>query len=434
MLARSESRVADTPGADLNGLKTLGRYEIVKKLGQGGKGFVYLGKDPYIDRQVAIKVYRLPNDTVAQNVEKYKKKFFVEAQLAGRLLHPNIVTVYDADLQEDLCFITMEYVDGATFAQYCKPLNLLPAQKVLEMVFSVCKGLDFAHRNGVIHRDIKPSNLMLTADGQVKITDFSIAYVKRGQSTLEKGLFGSPAYMCPEQIKEEAVTETSDLFSLGSVLYELLSGMKAFDGENDYAIMYKIVNEEPSSISGLRPELPKIVGEILDKALCKNPAQRYQTSMELAYDLRLALRGLRSTTDENLDTELLNYIQTLPFFRDFDETQIGEILKVTEVIKVQADNTVIQEGEVDDSFYILISGDVTVRKGQKVVNTLGKGECFGEMSYLTGEARNATIVTDNECVLLKFSSTLLDGLSEAIQLLFFKNFTQTVIRRLSQST
>ena len=152
MLARSESRVPDTSGADLNDLKAIGRYEIVKKLGQGGKGFVYLGKDPYIDRQVAIKVYRLPNDTMAQNVEKYKKKFFVEAQLAGRLLHPNIVTVYDAGLHEDLCYITMEYVDGATFAQYCKPLNLLPAEKVLEMVFSVCKGLDYAHQNAVIHR------------------------------------------------------------------------------------------------------------------------------------------------------------------------------------------------------------------------------------------------------------------------------------------
>jgi serine/threonine protein kinase len=420
--------------ADLNDLKTIGRYEIVKKLGQGSKGLVYLGKDPYIERQVAIKVYRLPNDMVAKNVEKYKKNFFIEAQLAGRLLHPNIVTVYDADLHEDLCYITMEYVDGATFAQYCKPQHLLPAEKVLEMVFSVCKGLDYAHQNSVIHRDIKPSNLILGANGQVKITDFSIAYVKRTQSTLETGLVGSPAYMCPEQIKEETVTEKSDLFSLGSVLYELLTGIKAFDGENEYAIMYKIINEEPTAVSDLRPELPQIIGQILNRAFSKNPAQRYQTSMEFAYDLRLALHGLQNTTQETLDIELLHYIQTLPFFHDFNETQIGEILKVTEVIKVQAEETVIQEGEVDDSFYILISGEVTVRKGHKVVTTLGKGQCFGEMAYLTGEARNASIITENECILLKFSSTLLDGISEAIQLLFFKNFAQTIIHRLSNST
>jgi serine/threonine protein kinase len=420
--------------ADLNDLKTIGRYEIVKKLGQGSKGSVYLGRDPYIERQVAIKVYRLPNETVAKEVEKYKKKFFIEAQLAGRLVHPNIVTVYDADLHEDLCYITMEYVNGATFAKYCKPQHLLPAEKALEMVFSVCKGLDYAHQNAVIHRDIKPSNLILAADGQVKITDFSIAYVKRSQSTLETGLFGSPSYMCPEQIKEESITEKSDLFSLGSVLYELLTGIMAFDGENEYAIMYKIVNEEPPAISDLRPELPKIIGDVLDRALAKNPVQRYQTAMEFAYDLRLALHGLQDTTKENLDTELLQYIQTLPFFHNFDETRIGEILKVAEVIKVEGDKTIIQEGEIDDSFYILISGEVIVRKGHKVVTTLGKGQCFGEMSYLTGEARNASIVTENDCIMLKFSSTLLDGLSEAIQLLFFKNFTQTIIHRLSNST
>jgi len=419
---------------DLNNLKTIGRYEIVKKLGQGSKGAVYLGTDPYIERRVAIKIYRLPNDNVAKDVEKYKKKFFTEAQLAGRLLHPNIVTVYDADLYEDLCYITMEYVDGATFDKYCKPDTLLPVEKVLEMVFSVCKGLEYAHQNSVIHRDIKPSNLILSSEGQVKITDFSIAYVKRSQSTLETGIFGSPSYMCPEQIKEESITEKSDLFSLGSVLFELLAGLKAFDGENEYAIMYKIVNEEPSQIFHLRPELPEIIGEILDKALAKDPSERYQSAMDFAYDLRLALHEVQNTPKESLDSELLNYIQTLPFFHNFTESQINEILSVTDVVKVEGNKTIIQEGEIDDSFYILISGQVVVRKGKKDVTTLEKGQCFGEMAYLTGEARNATIATKNECVLLKFSSTLLDGLSESIQLLFFKNFTQTIIHRLSGST
>ncbi len=419
---------------DLNSLKTIGRYEIGKKLGQGSKGAVYLGMDPYIERQVAIKIYRLPNDNVAKDVKKYKKKFFTEAQLAGRLLHPNIVTVYDADLYEDLCYITMEYVDGATFDKYCKPNTLLPVEKVLEMVFSICKGLEYAHQNSVIHRDIKPSNIILSSEDQIKITDFSIAYVKRGQPTLETGIFGSPSYMCPEQIKEEAITERSDLFSLGSVLYELLAGLKAFDGENEYAIMYKIVNENPPQISDLRPKLPKIIGEVLDKALAKDPSERYQSAMDFAYDLRLALHDVQNTPKESLDSELFNYIQTLPFFHNFTESQINEILSVTDVIKVKGNKTIIQEGEIDDSFYILISGQVVVRKGKKDVTILEKGQCFGEMAYLTGEARNATIATKNECILLKFSSTLLDGLSESIQLLFFRNFTQTIIHRLSGST
>ena len=419
---------------DLEKIKTIGRYEILRKLGQGSAGAVYLGRDPYIERQVAIKVYRLPDDTGPEEIELYQKSFFIEAQSAGRLMHPNIVAIYDADLYQGLYYLTMEYVDGATLKRFCKPNNLLPVEKVLKIVFSLCKGLEYAHQNGVIHRDIKPSNIILGSAGQAKITDFSIAYVKKSKSTLVKGLVGSPCYMSPEQIKEELITEKSDLFSLGSVLYELLTGVKAFGGDNEYAILYKIVNEDPTHILELRPELPKIIGDILSKALAKDPSQRYQSSMDFAYDLRLALRSLKDTPKESQDIELLNYIQDLPFFNNFTESQMNKILSASNLTKVERDKTIIEEGEIDDSFYILISGQVIVRKGGKDVAVLEKGQCFGEMAYLTGEARSATIITKNECILLKFSSTLLNRLSKSIQLLFFKNFTQTIIRRLSKNT
>jgi len=419
---------------DLQNKKTIGRYEILRKLGQGSTGAVYLGRDPYIERQVAIKVYRLPDDTGPEEIELYQKSFFVEAQSAGRLMHPNIVAIYDADLYQGLYYITMEYVDGATLKRFCKPNNLLPVEKVLKIAFSLCKGLEYAHQNGVIHRDIKPSNIIFGSAGQAKITDFSIAYVKKSKSTLVKGLVGSPCYMSPEQIKEELITEKSDLFSLGSVLYELLTGEKAFEGDNEYAILYKIVNEDPTHILELRPELPKIIGDILSKGLAKDPSQRYQSSMDFAYDLRLALRSLKDTPKESQDIELLNYIQDLPFFNNFTEGQMNKILSASNLTRVERDKTIIEEGEIDDSFYILISGQVIVQKGGKDVAVLEKGQCFGEMAYLTGEARSATIITKNECILLKFSSTLLNRLSKSIQLLFFKNFTQTIIRRLSKNT
>jgi len=419
---------------DLQNIKTIGRYQILKKIGQGSVGAVYLGKDPYIERQVAIKVYRLPDDTSPEEIEAYKKSFFVEAQSAGRLMHPNIVTIYDADQQQDFCYITMEYIDGSTLEKFCKPDNLLPIERVLKIIFNVCKGLEYAHQNEVIHRDIKPSNIILSLSGQVKITDFSIAYIKRGHSTLVKGLFGSPSYMSPEQVKEEFITERNDLFSLGSVLYELLVGKKAFEGENEYSIMFKIVNDDPPPILELKPELPKTFGDILSKALAKNPSQRYQCSMDFAYDLRLALRSLKEAPKETHDSELLSYIQDLPFFNNFAESQINEILSASNLVKVEKDKTIIQEGEIDDSFYILISGQVLVQTGTEEVAVLEKGQCFGEMAYLTGEARSATIITKEECIFLKFSSTLLNGLSEAIQLLFFKNFTQTIIKRLSKGT
>ncbi len=415
-------------------IKTIGRYQILKKLGHGSAGAVYLGKDPYIERQVAIKVYRLPDDIGPEEIESYKKDFFVEAQSAGRLMHPNIVTIYDADLQQDFCYITMEYIDGSTLEKFCKPDNLLPVESALKIIFNVCKGLEYAHQNEVIHRDIKPSNIILSLSGQVKITDFSIAYIKRGHSTLVKGLFGSPSYMSPEQVKEEFITERNDIFSLGSVLYELLTGKKAFEGENEYSIMFKIVNDDPRPILELKPELPKIFGDILNKALAKNPSQRYQCSMDFAYDLRLALNSLKETPKETHENELLSYIKDLPFFGNFTENQINDILSASNLVKVEKGETIIQQGEIDDSFYILTSGKVIVQKGNEEVAILEKGQCFGEMAYLTGEARSATIITKEECILLKLSSTLLSGLSEDIQLVFFKNFTRTIIKRLSKGT
>jgi serine/threonine protein kinase len=412
---------------------TIDRYQILKKLGQGSKGTVYLGRDPYIERQVAIKIYRIPEDKGPKVVKKYQKRFFVEAQSAGRLMHQNIVAIYDADLYEDLCYITMEYVEGQTLERFCDPHTLLPVEKASEIAFSVCTGLEYAHQNGVIHRDIKPSNIILSSTGQPKITDFSIAFMKRGDSTLVQGLFGSPSYMSPEQVKEETITEQTDLFSLGSVLYELLTGKKAFEGNNDYAVMYKIVNEDPPPISEIKPELPKFFDEIFAKALAKDTSRRYKNSMDFAYDLRLAIRELKDTPKETHDSELIHYIHELPFFNNFSENQINEILSASNLIKVESDKTIIEEGEIDDSFYILISGEVLVRKGRKDVAVVEKGQCFGEMSYLTGEARTASIITKNECILLKFSSTLLDKLSEPIQLRFFKNFTTTILKRLSKS-
>jgi CRP-like cAMP-binding protein len=197
--------------------------------------------------------------------------------------------------------------------------------------------------------------------------------------------------------------------------------------------MYTIVNEDPPPTPEINPELPIIFSEILEKALAKDPSKRYQSSMEFAYDLRLVIRDLTESSMEIRDRELIQYIHELPFFNDFAEGQINEILSASNLIKFERDKTIIEEGEIDDSFYILISGEVLVRKEGRDVAVLEKGQCFGEMAYLTGEARTASIITKGECILLKFSATLLDKLSESIQLLFFKNFTTTILKRLSKS-
>jgi serine/threonine protein kinase len=417
--------------ADLSDLETIGRYRVVKKLGQGSMGVVYLGKDPYISRDVGIKISRPSSDVVGEKLERFRERFFLEAQSAGRLLHPNIVAIYDAGLYKDFCYFTMEYVDGPPLNKFCHKGNLLPISKVVEMIYVASRALDFAHRQGVIHRDIKPSNIVLTKEGKVKITDFGIARIKSEQ-TLSRGIIGTPGYMSPEQIKEQPVDERSDIFSLGCVLYELLTGEKGFPGENYFSIMYKITHEEPVPIRQIRGQVPEILWRITKKALAKDPSDRYQSCMDFAYDLRVALRGLKGVAKSDKVENVIDYIHSVPFFGDFSKAQVKEILNSSNFVKVPQGKVIVAEGEIDDSFFIVLSGKMAVKKSSKDIATIHRGECFGEMSYLSGETRAATVVAQTDCILLKISATLLDRASSAIQLLFLRKFALTLIRRLSK--
>ena len=431
-LLRKEQKdeLSDTQSLEeLSEFKSVGRYKIIGKLGQGSMGVVYRGRDPYIGRDVGVKIARPSASVAAKGIERFREKFFREAQSAGRLLHPNIVAVYDAGMYKDFYYIAMEYVDGPSLRRYCKK-NLLPLSRVVEVMFMVCKGLDYAHKMDILHRDIKPSNILLTKSGVAKIADFSIAQIKSEQ-TVSKGIVGSPSYMSPEQVKEEPLDDRSDIFSLGSVLYELLTGRRAFPGDNYFSIVYKISNEEPVPIREIRQDVPEVLERIVQKAHSKDRTERYQTCMDLAYDLRVALRGINGGTRDGKVDDVIDYALNVPFFESFSKDQVSELLNTGNIIKVPKGNVMVTEGELDDSFYIILSGSAIVRKVDKIIARIGRGECFGEMSYLSGQARAATVSADTDCILLKVSATLLDKSPESIQVLFLKNFAQAVIRRLS---
>lgn len=418
--------------SDLSDIRTVGRYEIIGRLGKGSMGVVYLGRDPYIDRKVSIKISGPSSDDLAEPADKYRERFFLEAQSAGRLMHNNIVAIYDAGMYKDFCYITMEYIDGPTLVKYCKKDSLLPVQKAVEISYTASKALDFAHKQDVIHRDIKPSNIMMTKGGDLKITDFGIAHIKT-QDRTSKGIIGSPSYMSPEQVKEEPIDDKSDIFSLGCVLYELLTGEKAFSGDNYFSVLYKITNDEPIPVRSIRPELPEVLDKITKKALEKDPLLRYQSCMDFAYDLRVALRGLRGETRDEKTEDMADFIHNVPFFENFTKEQVQEIMNASQVLKAKKGQVVLTEGEIDDSFYIILSGSVAVQRTEKNIATIARGECFGEMAYLQGQSRMATILAETDCILLKISGTLLDRSSESIQLLFQKNFAITLVKRLSRT-
>jgi eukaryotic-like serine/threonine-protein kinase len=421
MDAMTDTPVKDKLISGLSDIKVVGRYQIIRKLGQGGAAVVYLGKDPYINRLVAIKISQPP--------DRHRESFFLEAQSSGRMNHPNIVAVYDAGVYREYCYLTMEYIEGDTLDKYCRKDRILPMNRAVEIIFAICNALEYAHQQGVIHRDIKPSNIMLDASGNAKITDFGVAQVT-GQ-TAPLGIFGTPSYMSPEQLKEETVGAQGDIFSLGCVLYELLTGEQAFSGTNNFSIMYKITNEEPGPMTTFRPELPKILEEITRRAIAKDIQERYQTCKDLAYDLRVSLRGLSGDQNGEKLKDVIDYILHVPFFVNFNREQVRELLTTSEIMKVPKGEVLVAAGEIDDSFFIILSGRALVEKRGETIATVSTGECFGEMAFIGGQARSATVVAATECVLLRISATLLDRSSSAIQLLFYKNFAIKLVRRIS---
>jgi serine/threonine-protein kinase len=265
----------------------LGRYQVEKELGKGAMGVVYLGRDPKINRVVAIKTMALSQEFEADELKDVMERFFREAETAGRLNHPNIVTIFDAGEEHDLAYIAMEFLKGKDLVPYTKNGNLMPLPKVMSIVARVADALSYAHENNVVHRDIKPANIMYEPESDaVKVTDFGIARITDSSKTKTGMVLGTPSYMSPEQLAGKKIDGRSDLFSLGVMLYQMSSGRLPFEGDSMAQLMFKIANEAQPDIRGINPQVPECLAAIIDRAMAKDMEQRYQTGAEMAQDLR----------------------------------------------------------------------------------------------------------------------------------------------------
>ena len=270
----------------------LGRYKVLKELGRGSMGVVYLGKDPTIQRFVAIKTMQLNEIDDADKLQEVKARFFREAESTGRLSHPNIVTIFDAGEEQDLGYIAMELLQGTTLKEWSRKPNLIPFPKVLSILATVAETMDYAHQQGVVHRDIKPANIMITNDDIVKIMDFGIAKMATSSKTQTNIVMGTPTYMSPEQIAGKKVDGRSDIFSLGVVMFELLTGRPPFLADNVSALLFAIAHNPHPSLKAIRPDMPPLLKTILDRALHKDPVHRYRRAGEFARELRSCIAGL----------------------------------------------------------------------------------------------------------------------------------------------
>jgi serine/threonine-protein kinase len=275
-------------------ITSVGRYKIVETLGRGSMGLVYKALDPKINRLLAIKTIRFSDEFDEDVIQEIKDRFFREAEIAGQLSHPSIVTIYDLGDDRDLTYMAMEYLEGEDLENFITRNNLLPLQKVLHVVAGVADALDFAHKADVIHRDIKPANIMLLKSGGIKVTDFGIAKAISSSRTKTGVILGTPNYMSPEQIMGQKIDPRSDIFSLGVLFFQLLTGQLPFQGDNLSSLLYQITQVRHPHLGHYNAKIPKACEQIIDKALAKNPRERFQSAAEFARFLRM----LASKIDE----------------------------------------------------------------------------------------------------------------------------------------
>jgi serine/threonine protein kinase len=420
-----------SPGTSASAPTRIGKYEVTGIAGRGAMGVVYIGRDPLLDRRVAIKVATNSDDS-SKRGQLAKKMFLNEAQTAGALDHPNVLKVFDAgELEDGSFYMVMEYIEGAsTLRSLCTPDKLVPIEKAVTYFRQTADALDYAHKHGIIHRDIKPSNLMLTRDGRIKVGDFGIARRTSAEQTQVVGWFGSPMYMSPEQARDEELSGQSDLFSFGVVMYQTLTGKPPFEGRGISGLIQQVLNSEPAPIRDLRPEVPERLAAIVKRCLEKSLDRRYRTGAEIVADLD----ALQISGDdlEPTSAEKLRLLKPLGFFEGFSDAMVNEIIKAGTWRSLPVGHELISEGGTDTGFSIVVSGQLSVTRGDQVIGAIGIGDCVGEVAYLTDGAirRTATVTALSKVAVLQIDAKMSEWASLPLQMRLNRAFQLALINRL----
>jgi serine/threonine-protein kinase len=411
----------------------IGKYEVCEQLGKGTCGVVHRGFDPFVQRNVAIKIAHMREDTEGSSGSS-TQTFFTEAHAAGKLQHPHIVSLFDAGIEGTLNYIVMEYLEGETLEKFTRGVKRIPVDTAIDVIFKCCKALDYSHSQGVVHRDIKPTNIMITKDGDVKIMDFSIALMNANQAPGEQnkgGAVGTPGYMSPEQVLGKDISATSDLYSLAVVMFEMLTGKRLFESKTMRELFVSIIREPAPKLSSVRSDLPTELSQILEKALRKKSADRFQTGQEFAVGLGRVFDKLRLSEKHVTRSENRNMLQNLNFFNGFTDNEIDQILDASHLIQYKQDEVIINEGDVDNAFYIIVVGSAGVHKASVLLDTLREGDCFGEIGFLMQTKRTASIIASSDMLVLKVNALLMDQVAMETQLHYYKAFVETLVYRLS---
>ncbi len=411
--------------------RQVGKYKLSELLGQGTSGTVYQGLDTMSGKEVALKII---DPRVFQDPEfgaERHAQFLAEASLAGMLIHPHIVSILDAATQNDTGYIAMELVTGGDLSQHIESGGLLPVRDVIEIAFNCCSALEYTSRVGIIHCDIKPANIMIAEGTDVRITDFGAAFLRKSQ-VVRTAAMGSPHYMSPEQIAGEELTLHSDMYSLGVVLYELLTGRLPFVPDRLEDLVQKILTLDPEPPSRLRSELSPQIDQVVMRALKKKPQQRHKNWAEFALELSEISRKVVSP-EIVYDDDKLQALKRVECLAALSESELKEIAKAARWSRLNAAEVVVREDDSGSSFFLLAAGSAKVVRRERLLNLIHEGEFFGEMAYVLGQQRkrHATVVATKELLLAEFKPDALARISLGAQLQLTRSLARNLVERLT---
>ena len=414
---------------------TIGKYSLISELGRGSTGVVFEGLDRIKKEQVALKIMLPEKDLPAplRRMGFTPKHFFNEARIAATINHPNVLRILDAGSQGKLCYIVLELVPHArTLEDFLHPERRMPFRQVLSTISRTALALAHVHKLGILHRDIKPGNILLSDTGEIKICDFSIS--SRMEDPQPTEIIGSPRYMSPEQLLRRGVDQRSEVFSLGLVLYELLSLHHPFEAENLKDMVRRMLSEEPRPLLEYLPDLPAELGTITVRCLSKNPADRYTNARKFGAALNAVLESLQRQENTALLLNRFVTLRALEFFKEFNAEELRALTAFGVWEEHAARTEVVREGDTAKHCYLLLSGNAEIYKGNTLFEQLRPGDCFGEMAYIAKIKRTASVVASEAITVAKFGNLESSKLPREVCLKFQRACTQAVIQRLKQCT
>jgi serine/threonine protein kinase len=426
---------------DTDSAGQIGKYDVIRRLGEGATSEVFLCRDEFFQRNVALKRVRSSALMDAVDGPVYARFFAAEAALVGRLQHPNVVQIFDAVADPTAPYLVMEYVPGTTLKAFCRPDQLLPLELIVEIGFKLAMALGYVYREGLIHRDVKPANILAITNDQgmvtdVKITDFGSVLNMAADST-QVHQVGSLAYMGPEQLDGQVLDCRADIYSLGAVLYHLIAGRPPFEAGSQAVLMNQIYNQTPAPLSGLRAGVNQAVDEVILKALAKDPQERYphwdafaQALSELISNHKVPRGQLQGV----LDSERFNLLRSLDFFTSFGDVELWEVVHRARWQRFNFGHALYRRGEEGRTFHIIAQGSVEVFRTGKRVALLGAGTSVGEMAYLAPSPelrRHSTdVIVSEPATTISFTPESMGQLSPNCRHLFDEAFIRVLVRRL----